>query len=179
MKPKAFALVILFQLLLATTFAQKNAGLGTLLNKNAEFIFPQTTEKISHALNVKAVVTENENDGAQNVEWITKSGLGVYTTIGDQKAINEIWFSVPDDKFLIVSGLPYNLILNKTTVQETLAKFNKYKVKKTKPNLYGTLEGGTKLEVKIGARYVTLFFDSKNVLNSLYILRSFIDPAAG
>jgi len=179
MKAKAFALVILFQLLLATTFAQKSAELGALLNKNAEFIFPQTTEKIAAVLGVKTIIRNNENDGERYAEWITPSGLGVYTNVDYKNTVKEIWFSIPDDKFLIVSGLPYNLILNKTTVQETLVKFSKYKVKKTKPNLYSTLEGGTKLEAKIGERYVTLFFDSKNVLNSIYILRSFIDPAAG
>ncbi|MFW0715808.1 hypothetical protein [Pedobacter sp. N23S346] len=179
MKIKAFTLLFVFQFIIITTFAQKSAGLGSLLNKNAEFIFPQTTEKISAALNVKAVISDNEADGERYAEWITKSGLGIYTTIENKQTVNEIWFGIPDDKFVVVSGLPYHLTLNKTTVQEALAKFSKYKVKKTKPDLYGPLEGGTKLEVKIGDRYVTLFFKKENILESVYILLSFIDPAAG
>lgn len=179
MKIKALTLLFVFQFIIIATFAQKSAGLGSLLNKNAEFIFPQTTEKIDAALNVKAVISDNEADGERYAEWITKAGLGIYTTVGNKQAVNEIWFGIPDDKFVVISGLPYNLTLNKTTVQEALAKFNKYKVKKTKPDFYGALEGGTKLEVKIGDRYITMFFNQKNTLNSLYILLAFIDPAAG
>ena len=113
MKTKAFTLCILFQLLLATAFAQKNAGLNTLLDKNAEFILPQTTDKISAALRTKAIITDNENDGERYAEWITSSGLGVYTNIGDKKTVNDIWFSIPDDRNIIISGLPFNLVLNK------------------------------------------------------------------
>ena len=179
MKIKALTLIILSQLLILTTYAQKDAGLGTLLNKNAEFIFPQTTDKISAALHLKAIIKDNENDGERYVEWTTPSGLGLYSRIGNGKMINEIWFDIPDDKFLIIYGLPYNLTMNKTTVQETLVRFKKYKVKKTKPEMYDSLEGGTKLEVKIGGRYVTLFYDRKNILKSFSILLGFIDPAAG
>ncbi len=179
MKIKVLTLIILSQLLFLTTYAQKDAGIGMLLNKNAEFIFPQTADKISAALNVKAKITDNENDGERYAEWITKSGLGVYTTIGNKNMINEIWFDIPEDKFLIISGLPYHLTLNQTTVQETLVKFKKNKVKKTTPEMYDALKGGTKLEVKVGNRYVTLLFDRKNLLKSVSILLGFIDPAAG
>ncbi|GGE53822.1 hypothetical protein EV200_102478 [Pedobacter psychrotolerans] len=90
MKTKAFIFFILFQLLLATAFAQKNAGLNTLLNKNAEFILPQTTDKISAALHAKTIITDNVNDGERYAEWITSSGLGVYTNLGDEKTVNDI-----------------------------------------------------------------------------------------
>ncbi|MFD2289096.1 hypothetical protein GJU39_14135 [Pedobacter petrophilus] len=178
MKTKALTLIFFLQLLFVTTFAQKNAGLGTLLNKNAEFIFPQTPEKISVVLKVKPIFTEDASE-EQNAKWITKSGLALYGTLGNNRSINEIWFDIPDDKFLIISGLPYHLTLNQTTVQEALVKFKKNKVKKTMPEMYGALEGGTELEVKIGNRYVTLFFDRKNLLKSASILLGFIDPAAG
>ena len=58
-------------------------------------------------------------------------------------------------------------------------KFKKNKVKKTTPEMYDALKGGTKLEVKVGNRYVTLLFDRKNLLKSVSILLGFIDPAAG
>lgn len=55
MKTTAFRLTLLFQLFALFSFAQKNAGLKTLLNKNSEFIFPQTPDKISAILGVKTV----------------------------------------------------------------------------------------------------------------------------
>lgn len=179
MKTKAFTLCILFQLLLATAFAQKNAGLNTLLDKNAEFILPQTTDKISAALRTKAIITDNENDGERYAEWITSSGLGVYTNIGDKKTVNDIWFSIPDDRNIIISGLPFNLVLNKTTIDEAMAKFKKYNVKKSKFSDGSFYSNGTKLLFKKGRHYVTLSYNDQNLLKSLSIMRFIPDPAAG
>lgn len=169
--------VLLLQLLTFAAFAQKNAGLNTLLNKNGEFIFPQTPAKISSVLNTKTVFYEDANE-EQYAKWITKSGLELYCSLGENKSINEMSFDIPDDKFVVVSGLPFGLTMNKTTIQESVAKFSKYKAKKEKLGEGSLFSGGAKLTFKKEKHYITLLFDNKNLLKSLSITTELIDPAA-
>ncbi|WP_316801774.1 hypothetical protein [Pedobacter nototheniae] len=177
MKIKTFTFILFLQLLTLAALAQKNAGLNTLLNKNTEFIFPQTPDKISAALNAKTVFYEDANE-EQYAKWLTKSGLELYCSLGKDKSINEMFFDIPDDKFLVVSGLPFGLSMNKTTLQQGVANFTKYKAKKVKLGDDSTFSGGTKLTFKKEKHYVTLLFDSKNLLKSLSITTELIDPAA-
>ena len=177
MKIKAFTVIIIFQLVTLVASAQKDAGLNILLNKNSEFIFPQTPDKISAILNTKTVFYEDANE-EQYAKWLTKSGLELYCSLGKDKRINEMFFNIPDDKFLVISGLPFNLIMNKTTVQQGVIKFSNYKVKKEKLGEDSLFSGGAKLTFKKEKHYVTLLFDQKNLLKSLSITTDLIDPAA-
>lgn len=177
MKIKALTVTVLFQLLTLVVLAQNDAGLNTLLNKKSEFIFPQTPDKISAALNVKTVFYEDANE-EQYAKWLTKSGLELYCSLGENKRINEMFFDIPDDKFLIVAGLPFNLIMNKTTLQQSVIKFSSYKVSKEKLGAGSLFSGGAKLSFKKEKHYVTLLFDHKNLLKSLSITPDRIDPAA-
>ncbi len=174
---KTLTLNLFFLLLGINTFAQNKAGLEALLNKNSEFVFPQTTQKIERALHTKTIYYEDAND-EKYAKWLTNSGLELYAGIGKNNSINEIFFDIPDDKSLVIAGLPFNLILNKTTLKESKVKFNKYTAKTQKMDDGSTFPGGTKLTFKTGKHYATLIFDSNNLLRFLGLTTELIDPGA-
>lgn len=176
-KQRTFTLTLFFLLLSIVAFSQKNAGLNSLLNKNSEFIFPQTVNNISTVLKVKTIFYEDANE-EKYAKWFTASGLELYCSLGKNKHINEMSFDIPDDKFLIIEGLPFGLSMNKTTLQESKGKFSKYGAKTQKLGEDSLFSGGSKLTFKKGNHYTTLLFDSKNLLKSLSITTELIDPAA-
>jgi len=177
MKNKAIVAVIFLQFLALVVFAQKNSGLGALLNKKSEFIFPQTADKVSAALNVKAVFYEDANE-EKYAKWLCNTGLELYCTLGENKRIDDMSFDIAEDKFVVVSGLPYNLTMNKSTVEQCVAKFKNSKIKKEKLGDDSSFSGGTKLTFKQEKHYVTLLFDQENLLKFLSITPDLIDPAA-
>ncbi|MDR6923650.1 MULTISPECIES: hypothetical protein [Chryseobacterium] len=177
LKPLTLVLTVLFQLLSFTAFSQKTANLNSLLNKSSEFIFPQTPEKVSAALKVKTEFYEDAND-EKYAKWLTKSGLELYCSLGKNNAINEMFFDIPEDQFLIVDGLPFGLAMNKTTLQEAKTKFGKHGVKIQKLGDGSSFPGGSQLIFKKGTHYATLLFDGKDLLKSLGITKELIDPAA-
>ncbi|KQT33885.1 hypothetical protein ASG22_17445 [Chryseobacterium sp. Leaf405] len=177
MKPLTLIVALIFQLISLNVFSQKHSHLNSLLNKNSEFIFPQTPDKISKVLRAKAVFYEDAND-EKYAKWLTKSGLELYCSIGKNNVISEMFFDIPDDKFVIAEGLPFGLAINKTTLQESKVKFSKYGAKVEKLNDDSMYSGGSKLIFKKGEHYSTLLFDNKNILKSLGITKELIDPAA-
>ncbi|WP_143754198.1 hypothetical protein [Chryseobacterium sp. 52] len=177
MKPLTLILTVLFQFLSLTAFSQKTTGLNSLLDKNSEFIFPQTPDKISKALKTKTVFYEDANE-EKYAKWITASGLELYASLGKNNSINEMSFDIPDDKVVIAEGLPFNLAMNKTTLHESIVRFNTYGAKTEKLDQYTEFPGGSKLTFKKGKYYAILLFDGKNLLKSLYLTTQLIDPAA-
>jgi len=175
MTVKTLTLNILFLLLTFSAFSQNNAGLNSLLNKNSEFIFPQTAQKIETALNTKTIYYEDANE-EKYAKWLTKSGLELYASLGKNNAINEIFFDIPDDKPLIVAGLPFDLVINKTTLEESTAKFSKYAARKQKMEEGSTFPDGTRLTFKTGKHYATLIFDKNNLLRFLSLTTELITP---
>lgn len=176
-QPFTLALAILFQFLSLTAFSQKTAGLNSLLDKNTEFIFPQTPNKISKALHTETIFYEDANE-EKYAKWITKSGLELYSGLGKNNAINEMFFDIPDDQSQTIAGLPYNLVLNKTTLEEAMMKFKKFGAKVNKLRADSEFSGGSELIFKSGKHYSTLSFDDKNLLKSLKITTELIDAAA-
>lgn len=176
-KPLTLILALVFQLISVTAFSQKRVELKTLVNKESEFVLPQTVEKITTILNTDASYYENAN-GERYARWLTKSGLELYTALGKNDSVDEIFFDIPDDKPVVVAGLPYGLTLNKTTLQESKTKFAKYGAKDEKLGMDSEFEGGSKLIFKKGKHYATLLFDGKNLLKSIGITKELIDPAA-
>jgi hypothetical protein len=179
MQTKSFTLIltIFFQLVSITAFSQKIAALNSLLDKNSEFIFPQTTDKISKALNVKTVFYEDANE-EKYAKWPTKTGLELYCSLGKDNTVNEMFFTISDNKHLIVEGLPFGLTINKSTLQDSKVKLSKYNPKTQKLDAGSEFPGGSKLIFKKGKHYATLLFDSKNLLKSLGLTTERIDPAA-
>lgn len=175
MTVKTLTLNILFLLLTFSAFSQNNAGLNSLLNKNSEFIFPQTAQKIETALNTKTIYYEDANE-EKYAKWLTKSGLELYASLGKNNAINEIFFDIPDDKPLIVAGLPFDLVINKTTLEESTAKLSKYAARKQKMEEGSTFPDGTRLTFKKGKHYATLIFDKNNLLRFLSLTTELITP---
>ncbi|MCJ8155089.1 hypothetical protein MKJ01_15075 [Chryseobacterium sp. SSA4.19] len=176
MKSSTLVLALLFQFISLTVFSQKNAGLGSLLNKNSEFIFPQTTESISSVLKEEPDFYEDANE-EKYVRWVTPSGLQLYCSLDASKNINEMFFTIPDDKFVILQGLPYKLTMNKTTLQECVAKFRSYGAKTQKLGEDTEYSGGSKLTFKKESRYTVLLFDHKNLLKAMQLVTQLIDPA--
>ncbi len=179
MKTKSFTFIVTaFLLVLSTTaFSQKTGGLNSLLDKNSEFVFPQTADKISKALNVKTVFYEDANE-EKYAKWPMKTGLELYCSLGKDNAVNEMFFTASDNKPLVLEGLPFGLILNKTTWQDSKNRFSKYHAKTQKLGAGSEFPGGSKLVFKKGKHYATLLFDSKNLLKSLGLTTELIDPAA-
>ncbi|WP_230038374.1 hypothetical protein [Chryseobacterium sp. Bi04] len=161
-----------------TAFSQKAEGLHSLLDKNSEFIFPQTTDKVSKALHAETVFYGDAND-EKYAKWLTQSGLELYCSLGQNDVINEMFFDIPDDKVIIVEGLPFGLAMNKTTLQESKIKFSKYDAKVQKLGEDSSFSGGSKLIFKKGKYYTTLFFDDKNLLKFIGLTTELVDPAAG
>lgn len=176
MKTTAFRLILLLQLSPLFSFAQKDAGLKTLLNKNAEFIFPQTPDKISAILGVKTVFYEDANEQPY-AKWLTKSGLELYCSLWEDNSITEMFFIITDDQPIEVEGLPFNLVINRTTPQQCTLKFNRYKIKKEKLDEGSEYPGGIRLFFKKGDRFITLLFDKKNLLKFLSITNEIIGSA--
>lgn len=172
-----FMVTILFLVVSSAVFSQKTATLNSLLDKNSEFVFPQTTDKISKALNVKTVFYEDANE-EKYAKWPMKTGLELYCSLGKDNAVNEMFFSISDNKPLVVEGLPFGLILNKSTLQDSKTKFSKYNAKTQKLASDSEFPGGSKLVFKKGKHYATLLFDSKNLLKSLGLTTELVDPAA-
>lgn len=172
-----FMVTLFFLVLSATVFSQKTAALGSLLNKNSEFIFPQTPDKISKALNVKTVFYEDAN-GEKYAKWPMKTGLELYCSLGNDNSINEMFFATSDNKSLVVEGLPFGLVLNKSTLQDSKTKFGKYNVKIQKSGADSEFPGGSKLVFKKGKHYTALLFDGKNMLKSIGLTTELRDPAA-
>lgn len=177
MKPLTLIIALAFQLSSLNVFSQKTSHLNSLLNKNTEFIFPQTPDKISKALNAKAVFYEDAND-EKYAKWLTSSGLELYCSRGKNDVISEMFFDIPDDKFVIIEGLPFGLSMNKTTLHESKIKFSKYGAKVEKLSDDTAYPGGSKLVFKKGEYYSTLLFDNRNLLKSLGITKELIDLSA-
>lgn len=169
----AYKFTLLFQLFSLFAFAQQKAGLKTLLNKNQEFIFPQTPEKISAILGVQTIFYEDANEQPY-AKWLSKSGLELYCGLGEDKSITEMFFDIPEDRLIVVDGLPYNLTMNKTNPKESMLKFSRYKIKREKLDEDNQYPGGTRLFFKKGDRFITLLFDSKNLLKFLSITNEII-----
>lgn len=174
-QPFTLILAVLFQFLSFAAFAQKSAPLNSLLDKNAEFIFPQTPDKISKAVNAKTVLYEDAN-GEKYAKWLTNSGLELYSGLGKNNSINEMFFEIPEGKDEAVSGLPYGLTLNKTTLDDAKVQFKKNGAKVQKLGADSEFPEGTKLILKKGKHFTTLFFDSKNLLKSIRITTELVGP---
>ncbi|UHO40583.1 hypothetical protein H5J24_11850 [Chryseobacterium capnotolerans] len=176
-KPFTLVLAVFFQLLSISAFSQKTAALNSLLNKKSEFIFPQTPDTMSKALNTKTIFYEDAN-GEKYAKWPTKSGLELYSGLGKNNIINEMFFDISEHNALVIGGLPYGLIMNKTTLDEAKIQFKKNRVKVQKLGADSEFSGGSKLVFKNEKHFTTLFFDNKNLLKSLSITTELIDPAA-
>jgi hypothetical protein len=176
-KPFTFIVTVFLLVLSVTAFSQKTAALNSLLDKNSEFVFPQTADKISKALNVKTVFYEDANE-EKYAKWLMNTGLELYCSLGKDNTVNEMFFITSDNKPLVVEGLPFGLILNKSTLQDSKNKFSKYHAKTQKLGADSEFSGGSKLVFKKGKHYATLFFDNKNLLKSLGLTTELIDPAA-
>ncbi|WP_336960360.1 hypothetical protein [Chryseobacterium contaminans] len=174
-QPFTLVLTILFQFLSLAVFGQKSEALNSLLDKNAEFIFPQTPDKISKAVNAKTVFYEDAN-GEKYAKWLTKSGLELYSGLGKNNSINEMFFEISEGKEEVVSGLPYDLSINKTTLALAKAQFKKYGAKVQKLGADSEFPEGEKLIFKRGKHFTTLFFDSKNLLKSIRITTELVGP---
>ncbi|WP_414846735.1 hypothetical protein [Chryseobacterium sp. IT-36CA2] len=177
MKPFTFIVTVFLLVLSVTAFSQKTAALNSLLDKNSEFVFPQTTDKISKALNIKTVFYEDANE-EKYAKWPMKTGLELYCSLEKDNTVNEMFFTTSDNKSLVVEGLPFGLILNKSTLQDSKNRFSKYHAKTQKLGADSEFPGGSKLVFKKGKHYATLLFDNKNLLKSLGLTTVLIDPAA-
>lgn len=174
-QPFTLVLTVFFQFLSLAAFAQKSAALNSLLDKNTEFIFPQTPDKISKAVNAKTVLYEDAN-GEKYAKWLTASGLELYSGLGKNNNINEMFFEISEGKDEIINGLPYGLSINKTTLDDAKLQFRKYGAKVQRLSADSEFPGGAKLIFRKGKHFTTLAFNDKNLLRSIRITTELVGP---
>lgn len=175
-KPFTLVLAVLFQCLSLPVFAQQSAVLSSLLDKNSEFILPQTPDKISKVLHTKTIFYEDAN-GEKYAKWPTESGLELYSGLGKNNVINEMFFEITEDKEIVISGLPYGLVMNKTVLEKAEVQFRKNGAKVQKLGADSEYAGGSKLIFRKGKHFTTLLFNDKNLLKSIRITTELVDPS--
>ncbi len=153
-------------------FAQTDAGLKGLLTPTGEVKFPMSIKEVSKKLNSKAIIIVDTTMG-DRCKWELKTGLIVDTQQDDDNTLNFLYFQSNSNK--VITGLPYNLSLHKSTLVECVTQFKAYKPKKTK---LSATEGDISytLLFKKGKNYVLLSFDKNNKLADMRV--SAFDPNA-
>ncbi len=169
-----FTLVVLFSSTI--TVAQKDAGLKNLLTKDKVIQLPTNISAISKKLNFKARIQKTV-DVPGGSWWDLSSGVRVSTFVESKKeSINLIdFFLYKDYDTTVISGLPYNLIFNKTTFEACRNIFENdlvvvsekedgtLEVKKMKA-LLKEEDGTYRFTFKRGKLYGWLRFNEKNIL---------------
>ena len=154
--------------------AQKDAGIKKLLNKEAEFILPQTHQTITTTVKVKPSIKKDEVQGTV-YEWSTPSGLIITSYTVNDKVV-DVFFTVKNDN-AVISGLPYQLIFNKTEVTDCEKKFASFELY-TKG--YVDIGNGTteyKLVYKKDDRFIYFFFNQKGLLKGISLTDFDLDAA--
>lgn len=88
-----------------------------------------------------------------------------------------MFFEIPDHQQVVVEGLPYGLIMNKTTLEKAKVQFKKYNAKVQKRDSGSEFPGGAKLVFKREKHFIILLFDGENLLKSLKITTEPVDTS--
>jgi hypothetical protein len=171
---KIFFTLCIF-LLSTPIFAQIDAGLKGLLTPTGEIKFPLSIKEASKKLNSKAIIITDTIMG-DRCQWELKSGLVLATQQDFDNTFN--FLNLTTDSNNEIAGLPYGLILHKSTLTECVTKFKAYKPKKTKFNSIEDESVANTLLFKKGKIYVLLSFNNKNKLSEMRV-SSFDPNAAG
>ncbi len=157
-------------------FAQKDAGIKALLSPEGELVMPVKIATVSAKIKIKPKVTHDETMGDDYV-WKTASGLVMGTVPDVDRGC--VYFNLTADKGQILSGLPYGLVINSTTLKDCKALF--------KSNITGSTQlysmdntkekGGFLLKIKKGKYYAHLLFNKQNILEEIDIALFDIDSA--
>jgi hypothetical protein len=167
----AFLLLLTFN-----CFAQKDAGIKTLLSKGGVMPLPIPVKEINEALKVKPIVTNDETFG-DDYTWNLLSGLSFSGLMGEDKTCSTVFLKA--DKGKVLSGLPYDLILNGSSLKDCETKFKSTILEKQKINPQDN-PGETSsfiLKVKNGQYYIHLAFDAKLQLEQMTISTVNLDAA--
>ncbi len=165
-------------LITLSIFAQKDAGVKTLLDKNGAIQFPIAVNSITKKLNTTPTITNDELADGDVYAWELKSGLSIHTLVNKEgvKKAEDISMASKSKKKL--TGLPYDLAFYITTLQQCKTKFKAYSPKTT--NLYDAepdgKHSGYRMTFKRGSRYFFLVFDGDK-LASMTIASYNIDAA--
>jgi hypothetical protein len=171
--------IFLSAFLLLLTFnciAQKDAGIKNLLSKDGAMPLPIQIQKINEALKVKPVVTNDEMFG-DDYTWKPLSGIHFSGFVGADKSCSTVFLKTTKGR--VLSGLPYDLILNGSSLKDCETKFKSSILEKQKINPEDN-PGETSsfiLKVKKGKYYVHLAFDAKLKLEQITISTVNLDAA--
>jgi hypothetical protein len=164
-------ITVLFLFFSITAIAQKDAGIKKLLDSKSEFIIPQTVQKITAAVKVKPSIKKGEVLGTE-YEWTTPAV--VITTYTDNNNVTDIFLS-PKNDTAIVSGLPYNLIFNKTEVTDCEKKFTGYSLYHKGYVDIGNGKTEYKLVYQKSDLYFYFIFNQKGLLKSISVTHFDLD----
>lgn len=156
--------------------AQQDAGIKTLLSKDGAMQLPIPLKKINEALKAKPVVKNDEMFG-DDYTWNQPNGLSFSGFVGEDKTCSVVFLKATKGK--ILSGLPYDLILNGSTLKDCETKFKSSILEKQKINPKDN-PGETSsfiLKVKKGEYYIHLAFDAKLKLEQITIATVNLDAA--
>jgi hypothetical protein len=169
---KIFFVIYVF-LLSMPIFAQVDAGLKGLLSPGGDIKFPMSIKETSKKLNCKAIIIADSIMG-DDCQWELKSGILLATQQDFDNTFN--FLNITSDSNKEIAGLPYGLVLRKSTLGECVNKFKAYKPKKTKLTSIEDKSTSYNLLFKKGKVYVLLSFDNKNKLSEMRV--SAFDPYA-
>lgn len=137
---------------------------------------PIPVKKINEALKVKPIVTNDEMFG-EDYTWKPLSGLSFSGFVGEDKTCSTVFIKANKGK--VLSGLPYDLILNGSSLKDCETKFKSSILEKQKINPQDN-PGETSsfiLKVKDGKYYIHLAFDAKLKLEQMTISTVNLDAA--
>lgn len=171
--------IVLSCLLVFFTFqciAQKDGGMKSLLSKDAVLALPVPVKKITEVLKVKPTLRNDEIYGDEYT-WKSPGGLLFTALVGEDKKAHSVFLEA--QKKQVLSGLPYDLILNGSTLKDCETKFKANILEKQKLNPVDNPGETTSfiLKVKNGQYYIHLAFDAKLKLEQITISTANLDAA--
>jgi len=148
-------------------------GIQSLI-KNGDFVLPTNTFIVSTNLKKAASIESDEYEGDIYI-WKLDNGIVLSTNPSSDGEINYI--SINCENNSVISGLPYDLTFNKTTLQESQTKFEKNTPQKL-PTYENGNQNGYWLKFKKDKYWVYLSFNKSSILYSILLATFEIDQTS-
>jgi hypothetical protein len=163
-------------IIMLTATAQKDAGIKALLSASGELILPVSVKQVTQQLKIKPAIVSEETMG-DDYTWTTPNGLSIGTMPDADNKCQDLYMSAEHGE--VLSGLPYGLVLNGSTLKDCETRFKSSIVEKAQ--LYSmdhpNEKSGCVLKLKQGKYYMHLTFNQQNRLEEIHIATFNIDAA--
>ncbi len=156
----------------STVSYSQNEEINNILTSKGDIKLPTSVPKLNSAFGVNPNIEEDDIHGNLYM-WNLINGV-VLSTIPENNNIR--WLNIKVKGNQIINGMPYGLILNKTTLESSMTQFNMYSPQKIqlyedgKPN-------GFWVKFKKGNQFIYLTFKSL-LLREILVANFEIDMAS-